>query len=423
MYSFQRNLADQLKQRLYESPRFIQVVGGPRQTGKTVLVQQVCDEVYGSSKKAIYFCAVDKPDISNKFVASTVGAEEIMTAPDKPDINWLVYQWEKARGLANSEEFIEQGCVLILDEIQKIPKWSDAVKGLWDEDRANNTNLHVVLLGSSPLLMQQGLSESLLGRYELLTNRHWSYMEMNEAFDFGLDEYIYYGGYPGGASLIRNEPRWLDYIRYGLIEPNIDKDILMMTRVDKPALLKSAFELSCEYSGQIFAYTKMLGQLNDAGNSTTLSHYIDLLSKAGLVAGLQSYSGNQRRRRASKPKLNVMNTALMSCFSGYSFDQARADRTFWGRLVESAVGAHLMNTAHPNCHVYYWREGGVEVDFVLQDGNKLLAVEVKSGKTRGAIKGFESFLDEYNNARTLLVGADGVSLQEFLSYPAIHWLE
>ncbi len=423
MYSFKRSLANQLKQRLYESPRFIQIVGGPRQTGKTVLVKQVCDEVYDSSKKAVYFCAVDKPDSSSKFVANRVGSEEIMTAPDKPDIKWLVYQWEKARALANGEEFLEKGCVLVLDEIQKIPEWSDAVKGLWDEDRANNTNLHVILLGSSPLLMQQGLSESLLGRYELLTNMHWSYLEMNEAFDFSLEEYIYYGGYPGGASLIRDEPRWLDYVRYGLIEPNIDKDILMMTRVKKPALLKNAFELGCEYSGQIFAYTKMLGQLNDAGNTTTLAHYIDLLSKAGLVTGLQAYSGNKRRRRASKPKLNVMNTALMSCFSGYSFDQARADRTFWGRLIESAVGAHLMNTAHPNCHVHYWREGGVEVDFVLHDGNKILAIEVKSGKTRGAIKGFENFLDEYSSARTLLVGADGVSLQEFLSYPATHWLE
>ena len=197
----------------------------------------------------------------------------------------------------------------------------------------------------------------------------------------------------------------------------------MMTRVNKPALLKSAFELGCEYSGQIFAYTKMLGQLNDAGNTTTLAHYIDLLSKAGLVTGLQAYSGNKRRRRASKPKLNVMNTALMSCFSGYSFDQARADRTFWGRLVESAVGAHLINTAFPNCHVHYWRERGIEVDFVLHNGNRLLAIEVKSGKTGGVFKGFESFLGEYSNSGTLLVGADGVSLQEFLSYPATHWLE
>lgn len=387
-----------------------------------MLVKQVCDEVYGSSKKAVYFCAVDKPDVPGKLAVNTVGAKEIMTAPDKPDIKWLAYQWEKARGLASSEEYIEQGCVLVLDEIQKISQWSDAVKGLWDEDRANNTNLHVVLLGSSPLLMQQGLSESLLGRYELLTNRHWSYTEMNEAFDFSLDEYIYYGGYPGGASLIRDESRWLDYIRHGLIEPNIDKDILMMARVNKPALLKSAFELGCEYSGQIFAYSKMLGQLNDAGNTTTLAHYMELLSKAGLITGLQAYSGNQRRRRASKPKLNVMNTALMSCFSGYSFDQAKADRTFWGHLVESAVGAHLINTAHPNCHVHYWREAGVEVDFVLHDGNRLLAIEVKSGKYQGAIQGFDSFLDAYSSAKTLLVGSDGVSLQEFLSYPATHWL-
>ncbi len=422
MYPFKRNLANKLAQRLAEFPRSIQIIEGPRQTGKTVLVRQVCNELEGNLEKVIHFFAVDAPRDLGRLAGNEFARNEIMAAPEKPDIDWLVYRWQKARFEANKQENQKKGCILVLDEIQKIPKWSDAVKGLWDEDRALGINLHVVLLGSSPLLMQQGLTESLTGRYELLSNTHWSYTEMAEAHDFNFDEYIYFGGYPGSAALIREETRWLDYVRNGLIEPNIEKDILMMTRVDKPALLKNAFELGCEYSGQIFSYNSMLGQLNDAGNTTTLAHYMHLLEKAGLMKALQQYSGNKKRRRASKPKLNVMNTALMSCFSGYSFEQAKADRTFWGRLVESAVGAHLINTSCSDLNVFYWRERGIEVDFVLSDGQKLLAIEVKSGKWKGFIKGFEKFTGKYNNAGTLLIGGEGISIQEFLSYPATYWL-
>ncbi len=423
MYTFKRKLATLLEQRLYEPPQRIQIVGGPRQTGKTVLVRQVCNDIYSTRKKGIHFCAVDNPESSSRLTTAIAGRDAITAAPEKPDIKWLVHQWEKARRIAESEEFINQGCVLVLDEIQKIPRWSEAVKGLWDQDRFEDVNLHVVLLGSSPLLMQQGLTESLAGRYEFLRNTHWSFQEMSEAFNFDIDEYVYFGGYPGGASLIRDEPRWLSYVRHGLIEPNIEKDILMMTRVNKPILLKNAFELGCEYSGQIFAYEKMRGQLTDAGNVTTLAHYMELLSKAGLITGLQSFFGNKRRRRASKPKLNVMNTALMACYSGYSFADARADRTFWGRMVESAVGAHLVNTCPPEYEIYYWRDRGYEVDFVLHQGGKLLAIEVKSGAQKQSIKGLDRFVAEYGWAMTMLVGGNGVSLQEFLSYPAIHWLK
>ena len=205
---------------------------------------------------------------------------------------------------------------------------------------------------------------------------------MSEAFGFDLPQYLYFGGYPGAAPLVRDPDRWRGYILGGLVEPNIERDLLAMTRVDKPALLKRLFELGADSSGQILSYTKMLGQLHGAGNTTTLARYVDLLAKVGLLAGLQKYSGGPVSSRGSIPKLNVLNTALMTAGSAYSFDEARADRTYWGRIVESAVGAHLFNTAESDMRLYYWRDGQHEVDFVLKRGRRVVAVEVKSGEER-----------------------------------------
>ena len=278
----------------------------------------------------------------------------------------------------------ERGFVLVFDEIQKIPNWSETVKGLWDADRHEGLPLHVVVLGSAPLLMQRGLSESMLGRFETIRLPHWSFAEMSEAFGFDLDHYIYFGGYPGAASLIREQRRWREYILGSIIEPNIERDILAMERVDKPALLKRLFEFGAEISGQILAYDKMLGQIQDAGNTTTLARYLDLLSKAGLLTGLWPNTPEERTAAGLPvPKLNVLNTALMSVHSGYTFEEAKADRSFWGRLVESAVGAHLFNTGTPEVRLHYWRERSLEVDFVLEYGRKLVAMEVKSGSHRG----------------------------------------
>ncbi|VAW50154.1 hypothetical protein MNBD_GAMMA06-1705 [hydrothermal vent metagenome] len=432
MNVFKRKLAIELAKRLAESPNRIQIVGGPRQTGKTTLVRQACEDVYNSSGKVSLYRAVDNPVNTNELQTQGINNTVQTAVPNKPDIEWLVRQWEEARAVTRKEHAKaaqdgrkDTGYVLVLDEIQKIPNWSEAVKGLWDEDHVEKLNLHIVLLGSSPLLLQQGLSESLLGRYEKLESRHWSYVEMAEAFGFNYEEYIYFGGYPGAASFIRDELRWKDYLQNSLIDPYLIKDIMVMARIDKPVLLKNAFELSCEYSGQIFAYNKMLGQLTDAGNVTTLAHYISLLTDAGLVAGLQAYSGTKLRKRASKPKLNVMNTALMSCYSGYTFSQAKADRTYWGRVVESTVGAHLFNTASTNTKVYYWRDRGSEVDFVVKKNKQLLAIEVKSGNKRkpGNLNGLNKFSANYSKAKTLLIGADGLSIQEFLSYPIDYWLD
>lgn len=271
--------------------------------------------------------------------------------------------------------------------------------------------------------MQKGLTESLAGRYESILMTHWSYPEMQDAFDFSLDEFLYFGGYPGSASLIRDERRWRQYVRGALIHPNIEKDILQMTRVDKPALLKTLFELGCAYSGQIISYTKLQGQLQNAGNTVTLAHYLNLLSQAGLLTGLPKYAGQKHRQRASSPKLNALNTALISALAGYTFADARNDRSYWGRLVESAVGAHLFNTAVDDCNVQYWRESPDEVDFVLTNGRKLVAIEVKSGANFSPPKGLSVFSGKFQEARELIVGEGGVPLAELLSRPAEDWLE
>jgi len=279
------------------------------------------------------------------------------------------------------------------------------------------------LLGSSALLVQRGLSESLAGRFEVLPVTHWSFAEMREAFGWDLQTYLYYGGYPGAAALIEDPDRWSRYILDSLVETSISRDIFLMTRIDKPALLRRLFELGCAYSGQILSYQKMAGQLQDAGNTTTLAHYLDLLSSAGLLRGLQKYAGQAVRRRSSSPKLVVMNTALMTASCGMTPSEARADFQFWGRLVESAIGATLANgTMGQGIELFYWNSRNQEVDFVLRRGNKLTAIEVKSGRRRDHLPGLAQFSREFDVSRTLLVGADGIPLDEFLAEPVQTWV-
>jgi predicted AAA+ superfamily ATPase len=342
--------------------------------------------------------------------------------PTIGDTAWLAAQWERGRLLAAGAG--KAGAVLVLDEIQKIPRWSDTVKRLWDEDSRARRPLKVVLLGSAPLLMQQGLTESLAGRFEILHLPHWSFDEMRAAFGFSLDDYLYFGGYPGAAPHVSDPQRWRRYLLDALIETTIARDVLLMTRVDKPALLRRVFELGCRYSGQILSYTKMLGQLQDAGNTTTLAHYLHLLAGAGMLTGLPKYAGKVVRQRGSSPKLQVLNTALMTAQSGLSPAEARADHEFRGRLVESAVGAHLANAAAGGvCDLFYWREQSQEVDFVARAGRAVVAIEVKSGRAPSAFPGLEAFARTFKATRTLLVGSDGIPLDDFLSKPIEHWLQ
>ena len=381
--------------RLAEPRRFLHVVAGPRQVGKSTLVQQVTDEL----GLPVRYASADEPTLR--------GAD------------WISQQW----GAARLEASGEAGAVLVLDEIQKISSWSETVKRLWDEDTRKKRPLKVVLLGSAPLLMAQGLTESLAGRFETLRLPHWSYAEMHAAFGFTFEDYLYFGGYPGAAPLIRDPLRWARYIADSLIETSIARDVLLLTRVDKPALLRRLFELACRYSGQILSYTKMLGPLQDAGNTTTLAHYLDLLAGAGMVCGLPKYAGDAARSRGSSPKLQVLNTALMTVTAGVSPQEARSDREFRGRLIESAVGAHLANAAATSeCELYYWRHRGQEVDFLVKARSRLIAVEVKSGRAPQAHAATAAFAAAFNVKRTLLIGGDGIAVEDFLSRPVAEWL-
>jgi predicted AAA+ superfamily ATPase len=392
---FRRPQGALLAERLAEPRRFIQVVAGPRQVGKSTLVQQVTAQL----RVPIRYVSADEPTLR--------GPE------------WISQQWEAAR----IEVTRKAGAVLVLDEIQKITAWSETDKRLWDEDTRKRRPLKVILLGSAPLLMAQGLTESLAGRFETLRLPHWSFTEMRTAFGWSLDQYLYFGGYPGAAPLIHDPARWSRYIADSLIETSISRDVLLLSRVDKPALLRRLFELACRYSGQVLSYTKMIGQLQDAGNTTTLAHYLDLLAGAGMVCGLPKYAGDAARSRGSSPKLQVLNTALMSVTAGVSPNEARADREFRGRLIESAVGAHLANAAAVGgCELYYWRDRGHEVDFVVKAHSRLTAIEVKSGRAPQAHAGSAAFAAAFKTERTILVGGDGISVEEFLKRSVAEWL-
>lgn len=416
MNAYRRSQVSDVVGRLQEPPRRIIAVFGPRQTGKTTLVQQALS----SSNLHYTYLSADEPVPYRTPFSASLQTEATFPTTITPDAHWLVRSWEAARLEVDRNQ---QTHVLAIDEIQKIPNWSEIVKGLWDADRLQDRSLHVIILGSAPLLMQAGLNESLAGRFEPIRVTHWSFQEMYDAFDFTLPQYLYFGGYPGAAMLIHDPQRWRDYIIGALVEPNIERDILAMTRVDKPALIKQLFELGAAYSGQILSFNKMLGQLQDAGNTTTLARYLHLLSEAGLLAGLPRWSGSPQRRRASSPKLNVLNTALMTAGSGYSFEEAQADRTFWGRIVESAVGAHLLNNATSDIRVHYWRQNSLEVDFVLQRGPRVGGIEVKSGDDARSLRGFHEFERIFSPEVSLLVGAEGVPLNEFLTVPADDWLK
>ena len=268
--------------------------------------------------------------------------------------------------------------------------------------------------------MQQGLSESLAGRFETLPMTHWTWPECRDAFGWDLDTFIYYGGYPGAAPLIGDPDRFRAYILDSVIETTVSRDILLMRRIDKPALLRRLFHLACEYAGRELTFEKMVGQLHEAGNTTTVAHYLDLLDAAGLVAGLQKFAGDSARRRRSTPKLAVHNTALMMAVAGRTFDETRADHEAWGRHVEAAVGAHLLARARRTRGiVFYWRTKirgvDVEVDYVSVRGEEITALEVKSGAAVGSLEGLAAFRTAFGpDVRTQVVGTGGTPLDEFL---------
>ena len=386
---YQRPLFQIIKTRIVEPRRFIQVLAGPRQVGKTTLVTQVMKQL--------------------PFPAHYATADGLVTAGSV----WIKEQWDFAR--LRQEQNPSVSFLLILDEIQKVENWSETVKREWDADSLNGITVKVLLSGSSRLLLQQGLSESLTGRFEMIYAGHWSFSEMHTAFDINLNQYIWFGGYPGSAGIMEDEVRWKQYISDSIIETSISKDILMLTRVEKPALLRRLFEFGCLYSGQVFSYTKMLGQLVAAGNTTTLSHYLELLSQAGLLAGIEKFSFNETRQRSSSPKLQIFNTALISAQRHETYTEVLNQPAQWGRLVESAVGAHLVNHAlTERIEVNYWRDRNDEVDFVIQKNGKVIGLEVSSGEGYKR-KGMDAFQKRFQPHRIFLIGKTGMPLNEFLN--------
>lgn len=379
-----------LKSRLKEPRRLIQVVAGPRQVGKTTLVRRVMDQI----AMPAHYASADEP------------------APPGPA--WISQHWEAARSLVRGK----RKALLVLDEVQKVSGWSERVKALWDEDTHAGRPLHVVLLGSSPLLLQRGMTESLAGRFERIRLGHWSYSEMHEAFGWSIDQWIHFGGYPGSAPYIGNAKRWSDYILRSLVETSIARDVLLMSRVDKPALLRRLFDLASAYSAQELSLNKMIGQLQDAGNTSTLANYANLLEQAGMLTALEKYSVAEVRSRSSTPKWQVLNNALMTARTGLTLAQAKHDGERWGHIVESAVGAHLADGRDEGLfELFYWRERDKEVDFVVRRGKKITAIEVKSGRTRTARAALDAFTAAHGHARLLLIGGGGISLEDFLSAP------
>lgn len=378
-----------IKKRLEEPRKFIQVVMGPRQVGKSTVVKQVLKEL--------------------EIPYQMFSADNVPTTSSA----WVTNCWEATRSLQKNKGY--ESIVLVIDEIQKITNWSEAVKKEWDDDTFHDRNIKVLLLGSSRVLLEKGLSESLAGRFEEIRMSHWSYKEMKECFGFTLDQYIYYGGYPGAATLIDEEDRYQQYIQSGIVDATINKDILMDTPISKPALLRQTFELGSAYSGQLLSLNKMLGSLQDAGNTATLAGYIHLLDESGLLCGLQKYSIDTARRKASIPKLQVYNNALKMVYSPLTFEEAITNRQAWGHIFESAVGAYIVSQSFVHrFEVFYWRERNDEVDFILRKKGSVVAIEIKSNAEKQT-KGLEVFKNLFSPQAAFIVGDGGISAEDFLT--------
>ena len=382
---YKRQIVDVIVERVNEPRRFIQIVIGPRQTGKTTAVAQALK-------------GYEYPFLS------------VEATKKESDVDWLRAQWYRARQLASSGS-----ALLVIDEVQFIANWSSVVKTLWDEDSVEGLDLRVLLTGSSSTLIQEGLDESLTGRFELIESTHWTYPECRDAFGYSLDEFLFYGGYPGAASLRFDRQRWARYMNSSVIEPSIVNDAMRMSEVRNPELMRRLFHVGAPYSSQEISYRKLLGQLDDRGNTSTIAHYLKLLGDAGIMSGLQKYDPKMLRQKASSPRLLVHDTALMTASFGRKRDLLLDDSELRGRLVETAVGAYLVNLSYSgDIEVFWWREGSLEVDYVIACEDAVCAIEVKSGRVKPT-RGMAEFIVRNPEARSLVVGSPDCSLEAFLS--------
>ncbi|MEG0791566.1 MAG: ATP-binding protein [Gordonibacter sp.] len=383
---YQRTVVESLLARMNESRRFIQMLIGPRQTGKSTAIRQALKHI-------------------------EIPYHSVQASIDSSSRDWLRAQWTQARNLIGGST---TSALLVIDEVQLVSQWSAVVKELWDEDAGSGIDLRVVLTGSSSLLLQTGLSEALTGRFEMLRSTHWTYSECKEAFGYSLDDFLFFGGYPGGAALINDKQRWFDYLNDAVIEPSITKDVIALEDVRKPALMRKLFQIGAPYSAQELSYRKILGQLDDAGNTTTIAHYLDLLASAGLLCGLQKYDPKLIREKASSPRFMVYDTALMTATYGQYRDFLLTDPERKGHLVESAIGAYLLaQSSTQRFDVHWWRDGSDEVDFVLTQNDAAVAIEVKSGRVK-SLKGLTAFINRFPKAKTLVIGSSSCTVEDFL---------
>ena len=363
--TFQRAFVTQLAQRFTAVQPFIQVVVGPRQVGKTTGVRQLLAQ--------------------GPWPHHYANADDVLVS----DRSWLLEHWQQA--LLQGE-----GALLVVDEIQKVANWPETIKALWD---AKPGRLRVLLLGSSALEIHAGATESLAGRFELLRVHHWTYAELKAAFDYDLPRYLTFGGYPGAVSLEHDPDRWYAYMKDAIVEAVIGKDILQSHKVTNPALFRQAFQILCAYPAQEISYTKLLGQLQDRGNTDLIKHYIALYGGAFMLHALQKYSPRAWLTRSSSPKMLPACPALFSMVAGVNVSKNTEER---GRAFELAVGAELVQ--QPG-QVFYWRERNDEVDFVYQDRAALYAIEVKSGRKKSA-KGLDAFLAQVPHALRVIVSPE-----------------
>lgn len=384
-----------LSDRLQEPRKFIQLVVGPRQIGKTTTVKQV----------------LEVPEMPSVYASADTacGNEE----------EWLTLIWEKAREEARRSS---KGCVLAIDEIQRIPDWTQAVKRHWDADAWNKVNVKVVLIGSARARYIVGLSESLMGRFEEIRMTHWTFTEMREAFGWTLEQYVYFGGYPTAAVAINDELSWKEAIRSAVVDRTLARDILEDVRIAKAALMNRTLAVASARSGEEMSHTKLLTELQGpVGNVMTLSSYLALFHQSGLLGTLEKYEGGKLRRRSSIPKFQVHNNALCAALGAETFSDVRNDADLWHKRVRSAVGAYLASLAYRNGdELFYWRESDAEVDYVLHARSGVLAIQCEGG--RRADKGLEAFGRKFSPNATLIVGSGGMPLEMFLQTDPLTWV-
>ena len=383
--AFQRGIVNEIKMRINEPRRFMQIIIGPRQTGKSTAVAQALEGYHDP------FLSVE-------------------ATKNESNADWVRAQWYQARVLASTGP-----ALLVIDEVQYVDNWSSVVKTLWDEDSAAGIDLRVVLTGSSATLIQEGLDESLAGRFEIIESTHWTLPECVEAFDYSLDDFLFFGGFPGAAPLRHDRRRWLRYMSASVIEPSILNDAFQSGDARNPELMRRLFSIGAPYSGQEMSYRKILGQLDDKGNTATIAHYLRLLANAGVMSGLQKFDPKLLRQKASSPRLIVHDTGLMTASFGRNRDKLLSDPELRGRLIESAVGAYLINRSYSGeLEVFWWREGELEVDFVIACEDAVTAIEVKSGRVKPT-RGMAEFIVRNPGAYSLVVGSPTCPLDAFLS--------